>query len=90
MESEGRYNRDWDKSDIPNYDTLGTGRVFDDITPIRWMSANELSNAYFNDLKASSLGSVWKDGVKYNRTGITYDTLYDISSARFNDLVNTP
>lgn len=90
MESEGRYNKDWDKSDIPNYDTLGTGRVFDDITPIRWMSANELSNAYFNDLKASSLGSVWKDGVKYNRTGITYDTLYDISSARFNDLVNTP
>lgn len=90
MESEGRYNKDWDKSDIPNYDTLGTGRVFDDITPVRWMSANELSNAYFNDLKASSLGSVWKDGVKYNRTGITYDTLYDISSARFNDLVNTP
>lgn len=90
MQAEGRYNRNWDRSDIPNYDTLGTGRVFDDITPIRWMSANELSNAYFNDLKPSSLGSVWEDGVKYNRSGITYDTLYDISSARFNDLVNTP
>lgn len=90
MQAEGRYNRNWDRSDIPNYDTLGTGRVFDDITPIRWMSANELSNTYFNDLKPSSLGSVWKDGVKYNRSGITYDTLYDISSARFNDLINTP
>ena len=90
MEAEGRYNKNWDRSDIPNYDTLGTGRIFDDITPVRWMSANELSNAYFNDLKASSLGPVWRDGVKYNRSGITYDTLYDISSARFNDLVNTP
>lgn len=90
MEAEGRYNKNWDRSDIPNYDTLGTGRVFDDITPVRWISANELSNAYFNDLKASSLGPVWRDGVKYNRSGITYDTLYDISSARFNDLVNTP
>lgn len=90
MQAEGRYNKNWDRSDIPNYDTLGTGRVFDDITPIRWMSANELSNTYFNDLKPSSLGSVWKDGVKYNRAGITYDTLYNISSARFNDLVNTP
>lgn len=90
MEAEGRYTKNWDRSDIPNYDTLGTGRIFDDITPVRWMSANELSNAYFNDLKASSLGPVWRDGVKYNRSGITYDTLYDISSARFNDLVNTP
>lgn len=90
MEAQGIYNKNWDKSDIPNYDTLGTGKIFDDITPVRWMSANELSNAYFNDLKPSSLGSIWKDGVKYSRSGITYDTLYNISSARFNDLVNTP
>lgn len=90
MEAAGRYNRNWDHSDIQNYDTLGTGKVFDDISPVMWMSANELSNTYFDNLKPSSLGPVWKDGVKYNRAGITYDTLYNISSARFNDLVNTP
>ncbi len=90
MEAEGRYKESWDQSDIPNYDTLGNKRVFDDITPIRYMTADEMSNPYFSNLKPSSLGSVWKDGVKYDRTGITYDTLYDIADARFNDLISTP
>ena len=90
MEAEGRYNRNWDDVDITNYDTLGTKKVFDQITPIRYMTANELSNAYYDNLKPSSLGPVWKNGVKYDRTGITYDTLHDIANARFNDLVNTP
>lgn len=90
MAAENRYKASWDTANIPNYDTLGSNKVFDQITPIRYMTANELSNSYFDNLKPSSLGSVYKDGVKYDRTGITYDTLYDISDARFNDLVSTP
>lgn len=92
MEAKGLYKNSpyWDKANIENYDTLGTGKVFSDITPTRWMSANELSNPYFDNLQPSSLGPVWQDGVKYNRTGITYDTLYGIADARFNDLVSTP
>lgn len=90
MEAEGRYKRSWDSANIPNYDTLGSNKVFDQITPLRYMTADELANPYFSNLKPSSIGSVWKDGVKYNRTGITYDTLYDIADARFNDLINTP
>ena len=90
MEAEGRYKKSWDTADIPNYDTLGSNKVFDQITPLRYMTADELSNPYFSNLKPSSLGSVWKDGVKYDRTGITYDTLYDIADARFNDLISTP
>lgn len=90
MEAEGRYKRSWDSANIPNYDTLGSKRVFDQITPLRYMTADELANPYFSNLKPSSIGSVWKDGVKYNRVGITYDTLYDIADARFNDLINTP
>lgn len=90
MEAEGRYKEGWDDSNISQYDTLGNKRVFSDITPVRYMTADELSNPYFSNLKPSSLGSVWKDGVKYNRAGITYDTLYDIANARFNDLVSTP
>ena len=82
--------RDRDDSTIPQYDTLSNKRVFSDITPVRYMTADELSNPYFSNLKTSSLGSVWKDGVKYNRAGITYDTLYDIANARFTDLVSTP
>lgn len=90
MEAEERYKEGWDDSNISQYDTLGNKKVFSDITPVRYMTANELSNPYFSNLKPSSLGSVWKDGVKYNRAGITYDTLYGIANARFNDLVSTP
>lgn len=90
MEAEGKYKEGWDDSNISQYDTLSNKRVFSDITPVRYMTADELSNPYFSNLKPSSLGSVWKDGVKYNRAGIIYDTLYDIANARFNDLVSTP
>ena len=90
MESEGRYNPNWDRSDIANYDTLGTGEVFSDITPIRFMTANELSDQYFNNLEPSSLGPVTKNGIVYDVSGITYDTLMNISNARFNDLIATP
>lgn len=90
MQALGQYNAGWDDSNIPMYDTLGTGQVFSDITPIKWMSANELSDPYFNNLEPSSLGSVMKNGILYDRTGISYNTLYDIASARFNDLVATP
>jgi hypothetical protein len=90
MEAEGRYKKSWDQSNIPQYDTLSNKSVFSDITPIRYMTADEMSNPYFSNLKPSSLGSVWKDGVKYDRQGITYDTLYSIADARFNDLISTP
>lgn len=90
MQALGQYNAGWDDSNIPMYDTLGTGQVFSDITPIKWMSANELSDPYFNNLEASSLGPVMKNGILYDRTGISYNTLYDIASARFNDLIATP
>lgn len=90
MEAAGKYNRNWDHSDIPNYDTLGTGKVFDDISPVMWMSANELSNPYFNDLQNSTLKSVYRNGIRYNRSGVTYQNLYDIANAKFNDIVVTP
>lgn len=90
MEAEGKYKKQWDKANIPQYDTLGNKSVFSDITPLRYMTADELANPYFSNLKPSSLGSVRKNGVVYDRQGITYDTLYDIADARFNDLVNTP
>ena len=67
MEAEGRYKRSWDSANIPNYDTLGSKRVFDQITPLRYMTADELANPYFSNLKPSSIGSVWKDGVKQSR-----------------------
>ena len=90
MQAEGTYNKNWDRSNIAGYDTLSSKKVFEDITPIKYMNANQLSNAYFDNLQPSSIGSLWKDGVKYQRTGITYDQLKGIATARFNDLISTP
>lgn len=90
MEAEGTYNPNWDDSNIQAYDTLGNRRVFDDITPIRYMTANELSDQYYNNLKPSTLPNQTIEGVRYNVQGITYDTLHQIANARFNDLVSTP
>lgn len=90
MEAEGLYNQNWDDSNIPEYDTLGTGRVFDDITPVRYMNANQLSNPYFDNLKPGTLKPVWQDGVKYQVTGNTKEDLEAVADAHMNDLIATP
>ena len=90
MEAKGLYNEAWDDSDIPTYDTLGTGRVFDDITPVAYMNANQLSEAYFNNLKPGTIGTVWRDGVKYTATGNTREDLEAVADAHMNDLIATP
>lgn len=90
MMAEGRYNKEWDDSDIPNYSTLDTGRVFDDITPVAFMNANELSTPYFNDLKRGFLGTKYINGTRYIVTGNNMDDLYQVASAKFNDLIDTP
>ena len=83
MKAEGLYNEDWDESDIANYDTLGTKKVFEDISPVKFMTANQLSNPYFDNLKPGSLGVQWKDGVKYQVTGNNMDDLYAVANAHY-------
>lgn len=90
MEAEGLYNKDWDLSDIPNYDTLGSNAVFSDISPVKYMTANELSNKYFDNLKAGDLGTVWRDGVKYRAIGNSVKDLEAIYDTYENDLINSP
>ena len=90
MEAAGQYNKDWDLSDIPNYDTLTKGEVFSDISPIKYMTANELSNKYFDNLKPGDLGTVWRDGVKYRVIGNSLQDLETIYDTHENDLINSP
>lgn len=89
MRAAGKYNQDWDNINIGEWNTLQSG-IMTDLAPIEYLTANALSNAYFDNLKPSTLNSVYKDGIKYNRQGITYDTLKGIADARFNDLISTP
>lgn len=90
MEAEGLYNPNWDRSDIPNYDTLGSKEVFSDITPVKYMTANELSNKYFDNLKPGDLKPVWIDGIKYRQIGNSVQDLEAIYDTYENDLINSP
>ena len=90
MKAEGLYNEDWDDVDIANYDTLGRKEIFSDITPVKYMTANELSNKYFDNLKRGDIDFTWKDGVKYRVIGNTEEDLEQIYDRYRNDLINTP
>lgn len=90
MKAEGRLKDSWDKSDIANYDTLGTGKIFDDITPVAYMNLNELSTPYFNDLKPGFLGTDYVNGTRYVVTGNNMEDLMTVATAKFNDLIDTP
>lgn len=90
MKAEGRLKDSWDKSDIANYDTLSTGKIFDDITPVAYMNLNELSTPYFNDLKPGFLGTDYVNGTRYVVTGNNMEDLMAVATAKFNDLIDTP
>lgn len=90
MKAQGKYNPNWDNIDINQWDTIGNKRIMTELAPLEWVNANQLSNAYFDNLKPSTLDSVYKNGVKYQRQGIIYNDLKEIADAKFNDLVATP
>lgn len=90
MKAEGRLKDSWDKSDIANYDTLGSRKIFDDITPVAYMNLNELSTPYFNDLKPGFLGTEYVNGTRYIVTGNNMEDLLSVANAKFNDLIDTP
>lgn len=89
MQSEGRYNPNWDNINISNWDTSKQG-IMTDLSPVRYMTANELSNQYFDNMRPGALGQVTRNGVRYNLTGNSYKDLESIATAHYNDLINTP
>lgn len=89
MKAEGMYNPEWDTIDIANWDTNAQS-IMDELAPVRYMTANQLSNSYFDNMKPGTLDPVWQKGIKYNVTGNTYSDLLAIAKAHENDLINTP
>jgi len=61
-----------------------------DLAPIKYVTANELSNQYFDNMRPGALGQITRNGVKYNLTGNNYSDLKAIADAHYNDLINTP
>lgn len=89
LKAQGKYNDQWDDIDISNWDTSTAG-IMNDLAPVEYMTANQLSNPYFDNLRPGMLGSKFVDGVKYNITGNNYQDLLSVAKAHYNDLIKTP
>lgn len=89
MQASGEYNENWDDIDVSNYNTLQNG-VLKELAPTPYMNANQLSNAYFDNMRQGTIGTTWQDGVRYTMTGNTMDDLYAVADAHMNDLISTP
>lgn len=83
---ENRFNLLWHDVDFANYDTLGSKKIFDDITPIPYMSVRELVEPYVNNLKGEFLGS--KNGFLWN--GVTNEMTDAQLQKNLSSIQNTP
>lgn len=83
---ENRYNPFWHDVDYNNYDTVGSGKVFDDLSPLPYMSVRELVEPYVNNLKGEFLGAnkgfLWK--------GVTDEMTDDQLRQNMSSIQNTP
>lgn len=83
---ENRFNPLWHDVDFANYDTLGSKKIFDDITPLPYMSVRELVEPYVNNLKGEFLGS--KNGFLWN--GVTNEMTDAQLQKNLSSIQNTP
>ncbi|QOR56969.1 nuclear pore complex protein-like protein [uncultured phage cr60_1] len=82
---ENRFNPLWHDVDFANYDTVNS-KIFDDITPLPYMSIRELVEPYVNNLKGEFLGA--KNGFLWN--GVTDEMTDAQLQNNLSSIQNTP
>lgn len=82
---ENRFNLLWHYVDFANYDTVNS-KIFDDITPLPYMSIRELVEPYVNNLKGEFLGA--KNGLLWN--GVTDEMTDAQLQKNLSSIQNTP
>lgn len=82
---ENRFNLLWHYVDFANYDTVNS-KIFDDITPLPYMSIRELVEPYVNNLKGEFLGA--KNGFLWN--GVTDEMTDAQLQKNLSSIQNTP
>lgn len=82
---ENRFNPLWHYVDFANYDTVNS-KIFDDITPLPYMSIRELVEPYVNNLKGEFLGA--KNGFLWN--GVTDEMTDAQLQKNLSSIQNTP
>lgn len=82
---ENRFNPLWHDVDFANYDTVNS-KIFDDITPLPYMSVRELVEPYVDNLKGEFLGA--KNGFLWN--GVTDEMTDAQLQKNLSSIQNTP
>lgn len=82
---ENRFNPLWHDVDFANYDTVNS-KIFDDITPLPYISVRELVEPYVNNLKGEFLGA--KNGFLWN--GVTDEMTDAQLQKNLSSIQNTP
>lgn len=82
---ENRFSPLWHDVDFANYDTVNS-KIFDDITPLPYMSVRELVEPYVNNLKGEFLGA--KNGFLWN--GVTDEMTDAQLQKNLSSIQNTP
>lgn len=87
----GLYNPDMDpyNGGTPeDWDTVGSGKIFDVMSPTPYKDLASFSEPYFKGLKPN-IKNTSKNGISYNIESITEDDLRKVADAKYNDLINT-
>ena len=87
----GLYNPDMDpyNGGTPEgWDTVGSGKIFDVLSPTPYKDLASFSEPYFKGLKPN-IKNESKNGISYSIESITEDDLRKVADSKYNDLINT-
>lgn len=86
LAASGKYNPLWHDVDFANFDTLGSGQIFDDISPLAYSSIQELVDPYLKGIQDSFISS---DG-GYDYYGVTPEQISGVLDQNWSGILNTP
>jgi hypothetical protein len=86
--ADGTYDEYYDKDPASNWDTVGSGKVYDFITPGR-VNEQEVMDQYFNTPSITK-GKTLSPRGDYNYHGATKDMTDAIADAKWQDFMNQP
>lgn len=71
-----------------DWDTVGSGKIFDVLSPTPYKDLASFSEPYFKGLKPN-IKNESRNGISYSVESITEDDLRKVADSKYNDLINT-
>lgn len=89
MKAQGKINDQWLDNTPSNWSTDKNG-VFNETSPLEYVTAAQLTDPYTNNLQSSYLGAKYMNGAKYNMYGVSEDTLRNTINGNLNNIIQSP